>query len=96
MALPEEALISLRRVLEELGFDKEFDISSDAELEELAMFLLNLTSAAVKTRERMRLLGKELPTSETPSEKKAPEQPTLPGFSNWCLGRVIDEIDSPS
>jgi hypothetical protein len=80
MRLSDEALQSLRRVLAELGFAKELEAASPADLEEFAAFILNLTASAVKTRERMRLLGRELPASAFPEAEEPPAQPTLPGF----------------
>ena len=82
MRLSAEALESLRRVLHELGFGKELEAASQAELEEFALFLLNLTAAAVKTRERMRLVGRELPPSTFAADEETPVQATLPGFGN--------------
>lgn len=82
MRLSDEALESLRGVLTELGFSKELEAASQDDLEELAFFLLNLTAAAVKTRERMRMVGRELPPSAFPEEEARPVQSRLPGFSD--------------
>lgn len=80
MRLSDEALESLRRVLRELGFGNELEAASEEDLRELASFLLNLTAAAVKTRERMRLAERELPPSGFPPEEEPTVQPTLPGL----------------
>lgn len=82
MKLPDEALESLRRVLAELGFSEQLEAASQADLEEFASFLLNLTAGSVKTRERMRMVGRELPASAFPEVKEEPVQPTLPGFGD--------------
>jgi hypothetical protein len=80
MKLPEEAWQSLREALTASGLSKELETASQQDLEQLAYFLLNLTAAAVKTRERMRLLERELPASAFPPEEEPPVQPTLPGL----------------
>ena len=80
MRLSDEALESLRRVLRELGFAEQLEAASQADLEEFALFLLDLTAASVKTRERMRQVGRELPPSKLPEPEIVPVQPTLPGF----------------
>ncbi len=82
MRLSDEALESLRGVLTELGFSKELEAASKDDLEELASFLLNLTAAAVKTRERMRMVGRDLPPSAFPDEEERPVQSALPGFGD--------------
>lgn len=82
MRLSAEALESLRKVLCELGFAKQLEASSAADLEEFASFLLNLTAASIKTRERMRMLGRELPPSERAEPVPVPQQQKLPGFDD--------------
>ena len=82
MRISDEALESLRRVLRELGFAEQLEAASQADLEEFASFLLNLTAVSVKTRERMRRVGRELPPSKFPEPEIAPVQPTLPGFGD--------------
>ena len=82
MRLPDEALESLRRVLRELGFSEQLEAASAEDLQEFASFLLNLTAASVKTRERMRMVGRELPPSRLPEPEVVPVQPALPGFED--------------
>lgn len=80
MGLSDEALSDLRKVLHELGFSNEVNSASGEDLEQLGMFLLNLTAAAVKTREKMRLIGYELPPSRFDEPEKPPVQGSFPGF----------------
>lgn len=80
MRLSDEALDDLRRVLIDLGFGRELEMASPHDLEELGLFLLNLTAAAVKTREKMRLVGQELPPSSLKDASSPPSQATLPGI----------------
>lgn len=80
MKLPDEAWESLRKALSESGLSKELESASQEDLEQFGSFLLNLTAASVKTRERMRLVGRELPPSVFPPEEEPPTQPTLPGL----------------
>lgn len=80
MGLLDEALNDLRKVLHELGFSAEVEEADSEELEQLGMFLLNLTAAAVKTREKMRLIGQELPPSAFDQPEEPPDQASFPGF----------------
>jgi hypothetical protein len=83
MRLSDEALESLRRVLRELGFGKELEAASQADLEEFASFLLNLTAAAIKTREKLRAISVDVPPSSFPPEEDEPaRQASLPGFGD--------------
>lgn len=83
MRLSDGALQSLRRVLAELGFAKELEAASAADLEELAHFLLNLTAAAIKTREKLREIGTDVPPSSfPPSGEGTAVQVPLPGFGD--------------
>ena len=80
MGLSDEALRNLQNVLVELGFSYEAEIASQEDLEKLGIFLLNLTAAAVKTREKMRLVGQELPPSSFGDSDPPPVQGAFPGF----------------
>jgi len=80
MRLSEDALDHLRTVLVNLGFGDEVASASREDLEELGLFLLNLTAAAIKTRGRMRRAGRPLPPSSFPDENVPPTQAALPGF----------------
>lgn len=82
MRLSDEALESLRGVLMELGFSEPLEKASEKDLEEFAFFILNLTAASVKTREKMRMVGRELPPSDFPQPEEVPVQPALPGFGD--------------
>jgi len=82
MRLSEEALDSLRRVLIELGYSDLLDEATERDLEEFGLYLLNLTAAGVKTRERMRSVRRELPPSKFPDEAEGPVQGAFPGFGN--------------
>lgn len=66
----------------ELGFSEPLENASEKDLEEFAFFILNLTAASVKTREKMRMVGRELPPSNFPEPEKVPVQPALPGFGD--------------
>ena len=81
MRLSKEAIASLHEALRRSGLSDALDVSSDADVEELGRFLLNLLAASVKTRERMRLMGNELPASDfPPDDAVAPIQAPLPGL----------------
>lgn len=80
MRLSQKALDDLSEVLVELGFGRELEMASKKDLEELGLFLLNLTAAAVKTREKMRRVGKELPASSFLDIYEAQSQGKLPGL----------------
>ena len=82
MRLSEEALESLRRVLIELGYSQLLEEATERDLEEFGLYLLNLTAAGVKTRERMRSVGRELPPSKFPDEAPKPVQGVFPGFGD--------------
>ena len=76
--LPEDACEHLRKALLDSGIDASE--ASDSEIKELGFFLLNLTAAAIKTREKCRLMGNELPPSEMNPEQSPPIQSSLPGL----------------
>lgn len=80
MGLSDEALNDLRKVLQELGLSHELENSSQKDLEQLGMFLLNLTAASVKTREMLRMIGKEPPASDFERPEAPPIQGRFPGF----------------
>jgi hypothetical protein len=80
MRLSDEALNDLRKVLYELGYSCELELASREDLEQLGMFLLNLTAAAIKTREKMRIIGQELPPSSFDEPNGHLIQGTFPGF----------------
>ena len=77
MGLSDEALSDLRKVLHELGYSAELEEASCEDLEQLGMFLLNLTAAAVKTRENLRMTGQELPASDFERPDTPPVQGTF-------------------
>ena len=80
MRIPAKACEDLRKALLESGIDATH--FSDSEVEELGLFLLNLTAAAIKTRERCRLMGVELPSSHVEPEDSPTMQNSIPGLLN--------------
>lgn len=82
MGLSNEALEELRRLLIDCGFTREVDLAPREDLIELGNFLLNLTAAAIKTRERLRRIGMEAPPSVFNDEPRAVTQQKFPGFGD--------------
>ncbi len=83
MKIPDEALGALREVLEHSGLSKELESASQEDLEQLASFLLNLTAAAIKTREKLRGVGIEVGPSTFPNDEESPtSQLTFPGLED--------------
>jgi hypothetical protein len=83
MKIPEEAWQSLREALTASGLSKELESASQEDLEQLGHFLLNLTAAAIKTREKLRSVGTDLGPSPFPASEDEPtSQAKLPGLDD--------------
>lgn len=82
MRLPKEALDELREILVGLGLGDLVDSAPEGELARLGSFLINLTAAALKTREKLSRVGIELPPSDFDESEPAPAQQQIPGLED--------------
>lgn len=74
MGISSEALEELRGILLEMGLAAQVEAASEEDLEELGLFLLDITAAAIKVRVQHRINGRELPPSSFDPIEPVPEQ----------------------